>query len=55
VVEKAPKVPVFQCHLGMVYYKQGDKAAAREHLTKATDGDYNYQGVEEARATLKSL
>jgi tetratricopeptide (TPR) repeat protein len=55
VVEKAPKVPVFQYHLGMVYYKQGNKAAAREHLTKATDGDYDYQGVEEARATLKSL
>jgi tetratricopeptide (TPR) repeat protein len=55
VVEKAPRVPVFQYHLGMVYYKQGNKAAAREHLAKATDGDYDYQGVEEARATLKSL
>ena len=55
VVEKAPKVPVFQYHLGMAYYKQGDKAAAREHLSKATDGDYTYQGIEEARATLRSL
>jgi len=55
VVEKAPKVPVVQYHLGMVYYKQGTRPAAREHLTKATDGDYDYQGVEEARAMLKSL
>ena len=55
VVEKAPKVPVFQYHLGMAYFKQGNKAAAREHLTLATNGDYRYQGVEEARATLKSL
>lgn len=55
VVEKAPKVPVFQYHLGMVLYKQGKKDAAREHLTKATDGDFTYQGIEEARATLKSL
>jgi len=55
VVEKAPKVPVFQYHLGMVYYKQGNKDAAREHLSKATEGEYNYQGVEEARATLKSM
>jgi tetratricopeptide (TPR) repeat protein len=55
VVEKAPQVPVFQYHLGMVYYQMGDKAAAREHLSKATDGDYSYQGVEEARKTLESL
>ncbi len=55
VIEKAPKVPVFQYHLGMAYYKQGNKEAAREHLGKATEGDYAYQGVEEARATLKSL
>ena len=55
VVEKAPKVPVFQYHLGMAYFKQGNKAAAREHLSKATNGDYTYQGIEEARTTLKSL
>lgn len=55
VVGKAPGVPVFQYHLGMVYLKQGDKAAARKYLTKATDGDYAYQGIEEARATLKSM
>ena len=55
VVEKAPKVPVFQYHLGMAYAKQGNKAAAKEHLTLATEGDYSYPGVEEARATLKSL
>ncbi len=55
VVEKAPKVPVFQYHLGMVYSKQGKKDAARKHLTLATDGDFNYQGIEEARATLNSL
>jgi predicted Zn-dependent protease len=55
VVDKAPKVPVFQYHLGMVYFKQGDMAAAREHLTRATDGDFNYSGIEEARATLKAM
>jgi tetratricopeptide (TPR) repeat protein len=55
VVEQAPQVPVFQYHLGMAYLKLGDKAAAIEHLTRATDGDFSYQGVEEARAALKDL
>jgi tetratricopeptide (TPR) repeat protein len=55
VVKKAPNVRVFQYHLGMVYYRQGDKAAAREYLTRATTGDHDYPGVEEARVTLKSL
>jgi len=55
VVEEAPQVPVFRYHLGMTYFQKGDKAAAGDHLAKATDGDYDYQGVEEARATLESL
>ena len=55
VVDEAPQVPVFQYHLGMTYFQKGDKAAAKEHLTLATAGDYSYQGIEEARATLESL
>ena len=55
VVEKAPKIPVFQYHLGMAYSKLGKKDAARKHLTLATDGDFNYQGIEEARSTLNAL
>jgi len=55
VVEKAPQVPVFQYHLGMTYFKLGDKAAASEHLTRATDTEAAYEGIDEARATLKML
>ena len=55
VVEKAPEVPVFQYHLGMVYLKLGDKTAASEHLTRATDGEFSYEGIEGARAALKDL
>jgi tetratricopeptide (TPR) repeat protein len=55
VVKEAPQVPVFQYHLGMTYFQKGDKAAAKEHLTQATKGDYQYQGIEEARKTLESL
>jgi tetratricopeptide (TPR) repeat protein len=55
VVEQSPEVPVFQYHLGMAYLKLGDKAAASEHLTRATDGEFSYEGIEEARAALKDL
>jgi tetratricopeptide (TPR) repeat protein len=54
-VERSPEVPVFQYHLGMAYLGLGDKALASEHLTKATDGEYSYYGIEEARAALKEL
>jgi Flp pilus assembly protein TadD len=55
VVEQSPEVPIFQYHLGMSYLKLGDKASASEHLTRATDGEFSYQGIEEARAALKDL
>jgi len=55
VVEKAPKVTVFQYHLGMTYFRLGDKAAASEHLTRATDTEAAYEGIDEARAILKTL
>ena len=55
VVEQAPQVPVFQYHLGMAYLKKGDKAAAREHLSKAVGDEAKYDGVEEARAALAGL
>jgi Tfp pilus assembly protein PilF len=54
-VEKDPGEPAFQYHLGMAYFKQGDKIAAREHLSKAIEGEASYDGVEEARSTLESL
>jgi len=55
VVEQAPEVPVFRYHLGMTYKEKGDAAAAREHLTEATSGDYQYEGFEEAKQALESL
>lgn len=55
VVKKAPTVPVFQYHLGMVYYKQGNKAAAREHLRKALEGGSKASWAGEARRTLKHI
>jgi len=55
VVEKAPRVPVFRYHLGMTYYKQGDKRAAKEILSEAVAEDITYEGVEEARRVYKEI
>ncbi|MEA2093935.1 MAG: tetratricopeptide repeat protein, partial [Pseudomonadota bacterium] len=55
VVEKAPDVPVFNYHLGMAYYKQGNKEAAREYLSKAVDEQSRYPGIEEARQVLSEI
>jgi tetratricopeptide (TPR) repeat protein len=55
VVDKAPNVAVFNYHLGMAYYKQGNKKHAREYLSKAVAEKYDYDGVEEARETLSKL
>jgi Flp pilus assembly protein TadD len=40
VVEKAPEVPVFNYHLGMALYKQGNAEAAKTYLSKAVDGTH---------------
>ncbi|MFV1973951.1 MAG: tetratricopeptide repeat protein, partial [Thiohalobacterales bacterium] len=49
VVAKAPDVPVFSYHLGMVYYKQGDNRAAKEVLSRVVGEKFKYDGVDEAR------
>ncbi len=54
VVEQAPQVPIFQYHLGMASYKQGDSAAAKTHLAKALElGEFS--GMEQAREVLEKL
>lgn len=54
VVNAAPKVPVFQYHLGMAYAKAGDKAKAKAALSKAVElGDF--AEAEDARKALAGL
>lgn len=54
VVNAAPKVGIFQYHLGMAYAKAGDKAKARNALSAALElGDF--PGADEARKTLEGL
>ena len=54
-MEKAPDVPVFSYHLGMAYYKQGDKRAAKEILARAVAEEFDYEGIEEARAAYAEI
>jgi uncharacterized protein HemY len=55
VVEKMPDVPVFNYHLGMAYYKQGNAEEAKAYLSKAVDEKHSYDGVDEARRVLEEL
>jgi len=55
VVEKAANVPIFQYHMGMAYFKTGNKVAAKTHLNKALEGGKKFQGRKEAEQVMKSL
>lgn len=52
VVEFGNMSPIMQYHLGMTYFKLNDKAKSAEYLQKAIADKHNFDGVEEARATL---
>jgi len=54
VVNKAPKIPVFNYHLGMVYHQLNNKELAKTHLKKALSLG-PFQQKEEARKILESL
>ena len=54
-VDAAPKSGVLHYHLGMAYYKKGDKAAAKTELTRAFATEEKFAGEDEGRATLKAL
>jgi Tfp pilus assembly protein PilF len=42
-------------HLGMAYYKNGNLDPAKKELDQALKLDSNFEGAEEARATLKLI
>lgn len=55
VVKAAPKVPIFQYHLGMALYKAGKAQAAKAHLERAVAKGAEYPGVAEARKVLAGM
>ena len=54
-VEKEPRNPVFHYHLGMSYFKTGDKANAKASLSEALHLDPVFPGADEARSTLGKM
>lgn len=54
-LKKVPSAPQINYHIGMVYYTKGDNAAALRHLEEALATKTEFQGVNEARATLNKL
>jgi Flp pilus assembly protein TadD len=53
--EKIPNNPVIKYHLGMAYYKNGEKDLAKNELKKALELDPKFPGAEEAKNTLTKI
>jgi len=54
-VQKAPNNAAYQYHIGMVYQKQKNTAAARKHLQRALQINPNFPGADEIRETLNRM
>ncbi|MGO8973543.1 MAG: tetratricopeptide repeat protein [Steroidobacteraceae bacterium] len=52
---KAPDQPVLLYHLGMAQALAGQAAAARDSLTRSLQSGKNFNGMDEAKATLDKL
>jgi tetratricopeptide (TPR) repeat protein len=54
-VDKEPQNAVFQFHLGMSYFKNGQRTEARTALMQALKLNPNFPGADEAKSTLAKL
>jgi tetratricopeptide (TPR) repeat protein len=54
-LKKAPDNPTYHYHLGMVYQKQNNKAAARKHLQRALQLNPNYPAGGQIRQVLSQM
>ena len=52
---KAPDHPVLNYHLGIAYFKAGQKAEAKTHLQKAVASQKSFQGLDDAKSVLAQL
>ena len=53
--EKLPNQALIRYHLGMAYYKNGNRDLAKKELIEALKINSGFQGAAEARATLDAL
>jgi tetratricopeptide (TPR) repeat protein len=54
-VEKEPKNPIFNFHLGLAYNKKWDYMNAKKHLKKALELNKDFKGADEARKILEQI
>jgi tetratricopeptide (TPR) repeat protein len=54
-LEKLPENVMVRYHLGMAYYKKGDRALAKKELEKALSLNEKFDGAEEAKQILSEL
>lgn len=54
-VEKEPRNPLYQYHLGLVYAQNGEDRKARTHLERALDLKIPFEGSADARRVLSRL
>jgi len=55
IVDAAPNVAIFRYHLGYALYYNGDKPAAKSHLSLAISSKQNFQGKNDAEKLLNSI
>ena len=53
--EKVTGNPFMRYHLGMAYYKNGNKEEAKRELKKALALDPRFPGAEEAKKTIEEI
>ncbi|HUL30491.1 MAG TPA: tetratricopeptide repeat protein, partial [Thermodesulfobacteriota bacterium] len=53
--EKVPDNSMMRYHLGMAYYKNGDKELAKKELKKALELEPKFSGAGEAKEALSKL
>jgi tetratricopeptide (TPR) repeat protein len=53
--EKMPNNPVVRYHLGMAYYKKGDKKLAKEELSASLKLSKEFSGAEDAKKIVAEL
>jgi Tfp pilus assembly protein PilF len=53
--DKVQNNPMMRYHLGMAYFKNGEKENAKRELKKALELDSKFQGAEEAKEVLSKV